>query len=247
MFSLPCLVQPRKAGLMAWVPCPAGMLSSTGAAGVSEAWGCLLDVHVEPGVAAGEGATAREALRHRSVEKVVMVDIDKVCCCAAGLPIAGWTCLHLDRRRALNEGSACMQASHAYMVQRMFGCGTSPTVCSAPTPAGTATTALAVLRTRPCTKRAPLRGRHGSRRTQVVCDFCERHLDANKAAFADPRLQLIINDARAELEAYPGTFDVIIGDLADPVFGGPCYQVGLPGMHTACIGPYPCMRPAVYR
>ena len=26
----------------------------------------------------GEGATAREALRHRSVEKVVMVDIDKV-------------------------------------------------------------------------------------------------------------------------------------------------------------------------
>ncbi len=26
----------------------------------------------------GEGATAREALRHKSVEKVVMVDIDKV-------------------------------------------------------------------------------------------------------------------------------------------------------------------------
>ena len=59
----------------------------------------------------------------------------------------------------------------------------------------------------------------------MVCEFCERHLEANKAAFADPRLQLIINDARAELEAYPGTFDVIIGDLADPVFGGPCYQV----------------------
>ena len=58
-----------------------------------------------------------------------------------------------------------------------------------------------------------------------MCEFCERHLEANKAAFADPRLQLIINDARAELEAYPGTFDVIIGDLADPVFGGPCYQV----------------------
>lgn len=32
----------------------------------------------EPDLAAGEGATAREALRHRSVEKVVMVDIDKV-------------------------------------------------------------------------------------------------------------------------------------------------------------------------
>jgi hypothetical protein len=62
---------------------------------------------------------------------------------------------------------------------------------------------------------------------QVVCDFCERHLEANKQAFADPRLHLIINDARAELERYEGTFDVIIGDLADPVYGGPCYQVGI--------------------
>ncbi len=34
----------------------------------------------------GEGATAREALRHKSVEKVVMVDIDKVCTrCQASL------------------------------------------------------------------------------------------------------------------------------------------------------------------
>lgn len=64
---------------------------------------------------------------------------------------------------------------------------------------------------------------------QVVCDFCERHLAANKAAFADPRLELIINDAGAALEGYPdGSFDVIIGDLADPVEGGPCYQVQQP-------------------
>lgn len=63
-------------------------------------------------------------------------------------------------------------------------------------------------------------------RVQVVCNFCERHLAANKAAFADPRLELIINDAGAALEGYPdGSFDVIIGDLADPVEGGPCYQV----------------------
>ena len=36
----------------------------------------------------GEGATAREALKHRSVEKVVMVDIDQVRiqpCCSARL------------------------------------------------------------------------------------------------------------------------------------------------------------------
>ena len=60
---------------------------------------------------------------------------------------------------------------------------------------------------------------------QVVCDFCEAHLEANKAAFADPRFQLVVDDARAQLEKWPGTFDVIIGDLADPVYGGPCYQV----------------------
>lgn len=59
---------------------------------------------------------------------------------------------------------------------------------------------------------------------QVVCSFCEKHLEVNTAAFRDPRLELIIDDARAQLERAEGTFDVIIGDLADPVFGGPCYQ-----------------------
>lgn len=61
---------------------------------------------------------------------------------------------------------------------------------------------------------------------EVVCSFCEKHLEANQAAFKDSRLQLIIDDARAQLEkAADGSFDVIIGDLADPVFGGPCYQL----------------------
>lgn len=27
------------------------------------------------------------------------------------------------------------------------------------------------------------------------------------------------------LQNYPGKFDVIIGDLADPLEGGPCYQL----------------------
>ena len=78
---------------------------------------------------------------------------------------------------------------------------------------------------------------------QVVCDFCERHLAANKAAFADPRLELIINDAGAALEGYPdGSFDVIIGDLADPVEGGPCYQVRQPweGMRLCAHDPALC-------
>ena len=89
---------------------------------------------------------------------------------------------------------------------------------------------------------------------RVVCDFCKLHLTENTAAFDDPRLELINDDARSQLENYPGafnadsashalhphprrhpqlchpftlpgTFDVIIGDLADPVFGGPCYQL----------------------
>jgi spermidine synthase len=58
-----------------------------------------------------------------------------------------------------------------------------------------------------------------------VCDFFHAHLDANKAAFESPRLELIHDDARVQLEQYPGRFDVIIGDLADPLEGGPCYQL----------------------
>nr|BCL66181.1 spermine synthase 1 [Volvox reticuliferus] len=85
----------------------------------------------------GEGATAREVLRHRTVEEVVMVDIDK-----------------------------------------------------------------------------------------VVTDFCSQHLERNRAAFLDPRLRLINDDARRQLEtAADASFDVIISDLADPLDGGPCYQL----------------------
>ena len=60
---------------------------------------------------------------------------------------------------------------------------------------------------------------------QDVCDFCHQHLAANKEAFASPKLKLIYDDAKAQLEQHDGRFDVIIADLADPVFGGPCYQV----------------------
>jgi thermospermine synthase len=35
---------------------------------------------------------------------------------------------------------------------------------------------------------------------QVVTDFCSAHLPQNKAAFSDPRLTLINDDARAQLE-----------------------------------------------
>jgi thermospermine synthase len=60
---------------------------------------------------------------------------------------------------------------------------------------------------------------------QVVCDVCRDHLEVNQSAFASPLLELIHSDARGELEDYPGTFDVIIGDLADPLEDGPCFQL----------------------
>jgi thermospermine synthase len=59
----------------------------------------------------------------------------------------------------------------------------------------------------------------------VVVDFCKTHLDENKEAFADPRLQLVIDDAKAWIEKSDMKFDVIIMDLDDPLEGGPCYQL----------------------
>nr|GLL37964.1 thermospermine synthase ACAULIS5-like [Ipomoea trifida] len=60
---------------------------------------------------------------------------------------------------------------------------------------------------------------------QEVVDFCRRYLTANYEAFHNKKLDLVINDAKAELEQRKEKFDVIVGDLADPVEGGPCYQL----------------------
>jgi len=60
---------------------------------------------------------------------------------------------------------------------------------------------------------------------EVVVRFCREHLPENAAAFADARLELIIDDAKAVLESSPTKFDVIIMDLDDPLEGGPCYQL----------------------
>merc|ERR1719387_1235228 len=58
-----------------------------------------------------------------------------------------------------------------------------------------------------------------------VVHFCREHLPENAEAFADKRLELIIDDAKAVLEQSPTGFDVIIMDLDDPLEGGPCYQL----------------------
>ncbi|KAM0850606.1 hypothetical protein ACQ4PT_052950 [Festuca glaucescens] len=60
---------------------------------------------------------------------------------------------------------------------------------------------------------------------EEVVDFCRTYLSANWEAFASDKLCLVINDARAELEKSTEKFDVIVGDLADPMEGGPCYQL----------------------
>jgi thermospermine synthase len=58
-----------------------------------------------------------------------------------------------------------------------------------------------------------------------VVDFCKTHFPENAEAFADPRLDLVINCAYESLEKSEEKFDVIIMDLDDPLEGGPCYQL----------------------
>jgi len=58
-----------------------------------------------------------------------------------------------------------------------------------------------------------------------VVDFCKRVLPQNAQAFADPRLMLIIDDAKKQLVENEEKYDIIIMDLDDPLEGGPCYQL----------------------
>ncbi|KAL9688735.1 hypothetical protein QQ045_033159 [Rhodiola kirilowii] len=86
--------------------------------------------------------------------------------------------------------------------------------------------------------------RHNTVNKVVMCDideevvqFCKSYLVVNTEAFADARLDLIINDARAELQNREEQFDVIIGDLADPVEGGPCYQLYTKSFYETVVKP----------
>ncbi|KAF8401066.1 hypothetical protein HHK36_014369 [Tetracentron sinense] len=72
---------------------------------------------------------------------------------------------------------------------------------------------------------------------QEVVDFCRRYLTANQEAFCDKKLHLVINDAKAELEGREEKFDVIVGDLADPVEGGPCYQLYTKSFYERVLKP----------
>jgi spermidine synthase len=67
-----------------------------------------------------------------------------------------------------------------------------------------------------------------------VVDFCKEHLTQNKAAFADPRLELIIDDAKKRIEESTEKYDVIIMDLDDPLPGGPCYWLYTQSFYETC-------------
>lgn len=101
-----------------------------------------------------------------------------------------------------------------------------------------------------------------------MVDFCKSYLIVNKEAFCDPRLELVINDARfgfdlrhfydssyitvaifsyykfsgghvcrAELESREEQYDVIVGDLADPIEGGPCYKLYTKSFYEYTVKP----------
>ncbi|XP_062199377.1 thermospermine synthase ACAULIS5-like isoform X2 [Phragmites australis] len=72
---------------------------------------------------------------------------------------------------------------------------------------------------------------------QEVVDFCRTYLTVNREAFDSDKLCLIINDARAELEKSREKFDVVVGDLADPVEGGPCYQLYTKSFYEHIVKP----------
>ncbi|KAK8966963.1 Thermospermine synthase ACAULIS5 [Platanthera guangdongensis] len=74
---------------------------------------------------------------------------------------------------------------------------------------------------------------------EEVVDFCRRHLTANREAFANEKLCLIINDAKEELlkRGNEEKYDIIVGDLADPMEGGPCYQLYTKSFYEAVLKP----------
>lgn len=84
---------------------------------------------------------------------------------------------------------------------------------------GEGATAREVLRWR-CVQRCVMVDIDG----QVV-EACRRHLpEMHGGAFDDPRLEVVIGDARAFVASSTERWDVIISDLSDPIEHGPSFQ-----------------------
>jgi len=73
--------------------------------------------------------------------------------------------------------------------------------------------------------------RHKTVKSVVMVDIDSKVIDVSKeklshhhdGAFEDPRLTVIVDDAKVHLEKTTETYDVIVMDLPDPVEEGPCY------------------------
>src|SRR5207253_11378141 len=62
----------------------------------------------------------------------------------------------------------------------------------------------------------------------AVIALCRRHLpEWSAGAFDDPRAELVVGDAKAYVERSRERFEVIIGDLTEPLEDSPSY-----GLHT---------------
>ncbi|KAG7029534.1 Thermospermine synthase ACAULIS5, partial [Cucurbita argyrosperma subsp. argyrosperma] len=72
---------------------------------------------------------------------------------------------------------------------------------------------------------------------QDVVDFCRKYLTVNQETFCHKKLHLVINDAKAELEKRKEKYDIIIGDLADPVKDGPCYKLYTKSFYQEIVKP----------
>ncbi len=59
-----------------------------------------------------------------------------------------------------------------------------------------------------------------------VLDFCQRYLPSwHQGSFDDPRVRLLVEDARLYVENTRLGFDVILSDLPSAIEGGPAYQL----------------------
>ena len=60
----------------------------------------------------------------------------------------------------------------------------------------------------------------------VVVEACRKHMpEWGAGAFEDPRTELIIGDAKAYVESAAERFDIIIGDLTEPLEDSPSYHL----------------------
>ncbi|KAI4335237.1 hypothetical protein L6164_013903 [Bauhinia variegata] len=73
--------------------------------------------------------------------------------------------------------------------------------------------------------------------TQEIVHFCRENLEANREAFNDDRLRVIYNDAENELRLSDEKWDIIVGDLCDPINGGPCNHLYTKSFYQRVLKP----------